>query len=265
MSGKIKIGGAFAVAAVLLLAYGAQGASVLHKKNGQAIDAKSIRWRALTKEYQVDFGDGSVVPVALADVESVEVDKPADLDKAEALMASKSYEAAIPLLDGVATQYAMLQWDTTARELLARAYCAKGDFKKAVQVLEDYFTVVPKDQAPDAFRDMYWIALLGAQRGATLKTDVEDAIKGGSKTLAPLAVLRRADLAKSESRREDAFLDYMRVALLYNAAKDVQPEALFKAAQVLDATNDRRADELRKRLATQFPGSPYARPSGGGF
>lgn len=265
MNGTGKMIGVCAAFAALLCMDCAEGASILHKKNGQALEARTIRWRALTKEYQLEFDDGSMVPVPLADVESVEVDKPADIGKAEKLISEKNYDAAIPILEGVASQYAMLQWDAAAREMLANLYCAKGDYKKGLQALEDYFAKSSKDLAPDDLRNMYWVALLGAQRNATLKAELEEAIKAGSKTLVPIAMTRRGDLARAEGRREDAFLDYMRVVLVYSPAKELHPEALSKAAQVLDATNDRRADELRKRLAREFPDSPYARRSGGGL
>lgn len=249
-------------AASLVALSAAEAANVIRKTNGQLVEGKKITWRELTREYQVEMGDGIVVPVAKADVESIEVDKPADMGKAVQLMAAKKYDEAIPILDDIATRYKMLQWDGAAREMLARAYCAKNDFKKGVQMLEDYFASTPKEQAPDTVRDMYWTALLGAQRGATLKVELEAALKAGSKTLMPLALMRRGDLSASEGRREDAFLDYMRVALIHQEAGASVAEALSKAAQLLDAMNDRRADELRKRMAAQFPGSPYARPRG---
>lgn len=258
----VGIVGAGIGVAAFLWAFAADAANVIRKTNGQTLEGKKITWRELTWEYQIEMGEGFVVPVPKAEVESIEVDKPADLGKAEKLMAEKKYDEAIPVLDEIAMRYKMLQWDGPAREMLARAYCAKNDFKKGVQSLEDYFASTPKDQAPDAVRDMYWKALLGAQRGASLKVELDAAVKAGSKTLVPLALMRRGDLSASEGRREDAFLDYMRVALMHNEAGESRAEALFKAAQLLDATNDRRADELRKRLATQFPGSPYARQRG---
>ena len=53
-------------------------------------------------------------------------------------------------------------------------------------------------------------------------------------------------------------MDYLRVVLLYESEKDVQPEALFKTAEALKALRDPRAPEYSKKLVEQYPDSPYA-------
>jgi hypothetical protein len=40
--------------------------------------------------------------------------------------------------------------------------------------------------------------------------------------------------------------------------KAAQPEALFKAAEVLDELRDPRADQLRKQLVGEYPTSEFA-------
>ncbi len=72
-------------------------------------------------------------------------------------------------------------------------------------------------------------------------------------------MIKRGDLNKAEGKREDAVLDYLRAALLFDEALEIHPEALFKGAQLLDELRDSRADGLRKRLVAKYPASAYAR------
>ena len=239
------------------------GAATLRKTDGRELTGTRIKWFETRREYQVENSDGSMIPVALDDVESVEVDKPAEFDKAVQAMSAKQYDVAIPLLQDLVDRFKRLQWDSKSRELLANAYFAKGDYKKAAQVLSDLLQETPKGQVTDDQRGMYWTALMGAQMTAVLKKELNEALAGESRSLACLAMVRRGDLFKAEGKREDALLDYLRAVMLYEDARENHAEALFKAAQVLDEMRDPRADDLRKRLMSQYPDSVYAKKLGG--
>jgi TolA-binding protein len=62
----------------------------------------------------------------------------------------------------------------------------------------------------------------------------------------------------AQNRLEDAVLDYLRTAILFKAQEDVQPEAVFKAAQTLEKLRDQRAKDFYKRVVQDYPGSAYA-------
>lgn len=238
-------------------------AETIRKTDGKELQGTRIKWFETRREYQIENADGSMIPVPVDEVESVEVAKPAEFDKAAQALAARQYDAAIPVLEGLLLSYKRLQWDSRARELLCTAYFAKGDFKKAVQAMTDLIQMTPKGQVTDEQYGMYWTALMGAQMTSVLKKELNDALAGDSKSLAALAMVRRGDLSKGEGKREDAVLDYLRAVLLFDEAREIHPEALFKAAQVLDEMRDPRGDELRKKLMSLYPDSAYARKLGG--
>jgi tetratricopeptide (TPR) repeat protein len=262
MNRKIVIALALVVGSLVLSARVAP-AEILRKTDGKELAGVRIKWFEVRREYQVEGADGSMISVSVDDVDSLEITKPAEFDKAAQAIAARQYDAAIPILEDLAIRYKRLQWDARAGELLANAYFAKTDFKKAAQVMGDLMESTPKGQITDEQYGLYWTALMGAQMTAVLKKQLTEAIAGDSKTLAALAIVRRGDLNKADGKREDAILDYLRAVLLYEEARGVHPEALFKAVQVLDEMRDPRADELKKKLLSLYPDSPYARKLGG--
>ena len=77
--------------------------------------------------------------------------------------------------------------------------------------------------------------------------------------------MMRANMNRQTGLKEAAFLDYMRVVTLYKDVKGLPPEALYKAAEILEETRDPRADQLRKRLAAEYRDSEWAAKLGGRF
>jgi TolA-binding protein len=238
-------------------------ANVVYLSNGSTMKAKSITWSESKQEYRIEDAQGTIIPVPRKQVERLEIDKPAEYDKAAQLVESKQYDAAIPVLDDLVTRYRMLVWDNQARELLAKAYLGKNDPKKAASAIDAIFETTPKEQATPEVRQLYWNALLMTQRNTVLRTDLDEAVAKGPRELAAVAMLVRGDLDKAEGKKEDALLNYLRVVILYEQFKAVQPEALFKAAQVLEELRDPRANAMRQRLASDYPDSKYARQASG--
>lgn len=248
---------------VLAVSAGVARAEKLVKTDGVELKGVRIKWFETRQEYQIEGNDGSMIPVAADQVESIEVTKPAEFDKAARDVAARRYDQAIPVLEDIATRYKRLQWDGKAQELLAGAYAAKGEFKKAAQAMKDLMDNTPKSQITEDHYGLYWKALVGAQMTAVLKKSLNEALAGESRTMAALATVYRGDLNKAEGKRDDAVLDYLRAVLVYADATPVHPEALYKAAVLLDEMRDPRADELRKKLMSMYPDSPYARKTGG--
>ena len=53
---------------------------------------------------------------------------------------------------------------------------------------------------------------------------------------------------------------YLRVVILYENVKEIQPEALYKAAKAFDALNQNaNAERMRTKLRTKYAQSEYAR------
>lgn len=251
------------VVAVILGISGTLHADSIKKTDGTEIKGLKIKWFPSRQEYQVDGADGTMISVPATDVDALDITKPEDFDKAVQACAAKQFDVAIPILEDLITRYKRLQWDGMASELLAKAYLGKGDFKKAAQVMSGIMEGTARNLVTDEQYGVYWTALAGAQMNAVLKQSLTDAIGGDSRPLVALALVKRGDMSKADGKRDDAALDYLRSILMYDDVLAVQPEALFKAAQLFEEMRDPRAEDLRKRLRAKYPDSPYARKLGG--
>ncbi|EFK97486.1 hypothetical protein LDC_0474, partial [sediment metagenome] len=68
----------------------------------------------------------------------------------------------------------------------------------------------------------------------------------------------RGNMNRQVGQKEAATLDYLRVVVLYENVKSVQPEALCKAAEMLEELRDARAETLRKKLVQEYKDSEWA-------
>ncbi len=227
-------------------------------KDGTIMEAVSIRFRASTQEYIVQTQQATV-PIPAARVERVEVPKPPALDQAMADIRSGKYDAAIPVLEKIVQDYQGLEWDNQARDGLGMAFLGKRDFRRALAVYRELFTALPAERIPLAVRRRYWQALQGAEQYAILKRELDDAIAKAPRDVAAMAQLMRGDMYAAQGQKNDALLDYLRTVILYEKERESRPEALFKAAKLLEELRDPRAADLRKMLTSEFPNHPYAR------
>ncbi len=253
--GRLAVGAALIWCTMSLPAW---AVDVVHLTNGKAIQARDIQWRESEQTYRVTTTDDVMLPIPKAQVERLDIAKPPTFGQAESLIAAKQYKEAIPILDDIVGKYRMKVWDNEARKLLAQSYLAMNDPKKAADSLEGYMSSVPKAEIPAEMIMIYWKALLAAGRGATLKKEVDVVAATGSRAMAAAAMLMRGSMNREAGQKEAAVLDYLRVVILFEDIKDVQPEALFRAAEVLDEMRDPRADELKKKLVQEYKGSEYA-------
>ena len=245
------------VAGAVGWAVAAHAENVVYLKNGQTTKG-TVKWKESTGEYVVVDPEGTIVPIPKAQVDHLEIDKPADFDKAAQMVNAGQVDQGIPLLDAIVTEYKMRVWDNKAREVLALAYLRKNDPKKAVDVMDPLIASVPKAEIEPDTQLLYWRALLGANRAQTLKKELDDTIATGPKELAAAAQIMRGDMNRAQGLKEDALLDYFRTIVLFEAVKAAQPEALFKAAELLDELRDPRAGDVRKKLVGEYPNSEFA-------
>jgi hypothetical protein len=233
--------------------------NVVHLTNLKELQAKSVQWRSSAQEYMVVLLDNTQIPIPKAQVARLEIDKPAEFDKAAQMVVAKQFDAAIPLLEDIVTKYTMLQWDNPARELLAQAQLfGKNDPKKAVATLEEMLANMPKaDVLPETYL-LYWKALLAAGQTETLKKALADVIATGTREMAAAAQIMRGNMNHAAGQDEAALLDYLRTVILFEQVKSVQPEALFRAAEVLEKMRDPRAEAMRKKLVQDYRDSEWA-------
>jgi tetratricopeptide (TPR) repeat protein len=183
--------------------------------------------------------------------------------KAQQLASQGNLDPAIPLLEGLIASYRMLIWDNRAKELLAWVYMQKKDAKKAVSILTDLIATAPSKSISQAARRVYWDALLATGQNAALKKELDDAIATGGRDVVAGAQVIRGNMLRGEGRKDDALSDYVRTILFFEDAKESRPEALFKAAELLDDLQDPRADEMRKTLLKEYPDSEFAKKVAG--
>jgi hypothetical protein len=253
--GRLAVAGALALSATML---SARAVDVVHLTNGKSIQAKDIQWREGEQSYRVTTPDEVTMPIPKAQVESLEIAKPATFGQAESMVAAKQYTPAVPILDDIVGKYKMRVWDNEARKLLAQCHMALNAPKKAADVLEGYMSSVPKAEIPADAIMMYWKALLAAGRGATLKKELDEVVAAGARPMAAAAMLMRGNMNRDAGQKEIAVQDYMRVWILFENVKEVQPEALFKTAELLEEMRDPRADEVKKKLVQEYKDSEYA-------
>ncbi len=228
--------------------------------DGQVIAAKEIRFKRTTQEYIITMPNGTEMPMPKARVKTVEIDKPAQYDQAAAAVTGGALDQAIPTLEQLSSDCYMLSpWDARCLDLLGFAYKRKGDNTKAAATYKKFYTSVANPATITLeMQRRAWDAFIAVNDKTTLGQSVEAAIAKGPRENAAAAHIARADMAKSEKNLQDALLDYLRVVLLYEQIKAIQPEALYKAAQCLEELRDPRAEDWRKKLMADYPQDPWA-------
>jgi len=185
-------------------------------------------------------------------------DKPAAIDEASRLVQQEQYDAAIEKLEGVVRQYRFLGWDVTALKVLPQIYMRKGAYTEAVDAYEKLFRTSPASQQDSEVLFGYFESLMQAKQYDKLEPKLDKVIAEASRADAARAQILRGDIKAEKELLEEAVLDYLRTAILFEAQAEVQPEALFKAARTLERLRDDRADEFYRRVLEQYPSSRYA-------
>jgi len=185
-------------------------------------------------------------------------EKPAEWDKLTKLVEDKKFAAAAGGLRGIVATYHGLDWDLQAALLLARGYIQQGEGAKAAEVLTQLRAASPRLANNLEFQRIFRHARIASGESEKIEEELNEVIAKGTRAAAAAAQLERGDLRMMQNRPQDALLDYLRTAYLFEAQKEVQPQALLKAAQTLEKLRDQRADELYKKLKDLYPNSPEA-------
>jgi tetratricopeptide (TPR) repeat protein len=234
-------------------------AAKIQTAEGQVINAVSVRFKKTTQEFIITMANGTEMPLPKARVKAMEVDKPAQYDRAASAVSTGAIDQAIPMLEEIAQGYFMLSpWEGRTLDLLGYAYGRKGDTKKAADAYKKLLNNVPPVEITTDMQRRIWSALIAVNDKITLGQSVEAAIAKGARENAAAAHIARGDMAKTEGNKQDALLDYLRVVILYEQIKTLQPEALYKTAQCLEELRDPRSEDFRKKLATDWPQSEWA-------
>lgn len=240
------------VACITLLAWPSLAANVLYLTGGKTMPFKSIRWDSAKNEFLVQPASGgdAVFPVAKKEVVRLEMDPPAEMVQAQQLLAANRYSEAIPPLQTVVANYRGLNWDNTARELLARVYVKGNEPAKAIKLVDELLAAGASASISPGLRMEYWKALLAIDpKSVKAVKDFDEAIATGPRDIVPVAQVMRGDLRRATGHKEDALQDYLRTILFFENAGAARTEALTKAIELLDELGDApKANELRQLL-----------------
>lgn len=242
----------------------AQVPGKITNKEGKSFTG-TVRWMSASKKYVIatKSANGANVNVELSpdNVKKIEVAKPQQLDAALAAIKGGNAAAAIPVLDKIVTTYEMLQWDEPAARALASAKVQAGDAEGAIKVCEKLTAAKPELAYLGEVAPVYWAALLKADKTAKLSSLLSKAISQGDAAASAAALVMRGNIYFEQKKYNEALKDgYLRVVILYEGVKDVQPEALFKAARAFDSLNQSsNAEKMRSKLRTKYATSEYAR------
>lgn len=251
------------VALAWLVSSLAVSAAYVELANGARVDGSDIRARSdgtiilTTPQGQVTYQRGQYTKAV--------ADKPADFDRARQLAGQKNYDEAIKLLQGIIQTYRFLDWDNSARVLLAQVQGAKGDAAGAVAAFDDLFRSAPESRKDPNILWAYLGALLDAKLYDKLTPQLDELVAKGARADAAKAQILRGDIKMAQGQIEAAVMDYLRSATLFETERASQPEALFKAAEGLEKLRDPRAKELYRKVAQEHAGTPFAQRAQGKF
>ena len=228
----------------------------------------TFKWKVREKVFAITVKGGAnnvELELAPANIKEMQIPRPKELDAAVASVQQGNAAAAIPLLEKIAADYLMLQWDTVATRMLADAYVKANEPEKAIQVCEKVVAANPEAAYLGEMAPAYWQALLKANRTSKLEDLMAKAIKSGDRAASAFALNMRGDLILASGETNEiakkALRDgFLRVVTLYKSEKAAQPEALYKAAKCFEKLGQSsRADQMRTTLKSEYGSSEWAR------
>lgn len=243
----------------------AQIQGVITTPEGRKIEG-AIKWKVREKAYGITAKGGNVeLEMAPANIADLAIPRPRELDAAIANIQQGNAALAVPVLEKLATDYLMLQWDTVATRYLAEAHLKSGEADKALRVCEKVIGVNPDAAYLGEMAPAYWQALLKLDRLSKVEELLAKAIKSGDRGASAAALIMRGDVILTTGETQEitkkALRDgYLRVVTLYKSERSVQAEALYKAAKCFEKLGQSsRADQMRTTLKGEFGSSEWAR------
>ncbi len=184
--------------------------------------------------------------------------RPRVLDQAQRALQQGQYDRVVSELQNVVTEYQFLSWDLEALVLIGRAQLGKEDYDAALATFNRLFQTNAARREDPAARWPYYRAMLGTGQLDRLERELDALAREGSRADAALAQVMRGDVKRQRGRAEDALLDYLRTAVLFQTEREARAEALYKAGVVLEELRDGRAREMFRKVVGDHRDSPFA-------
>lgn len=258
--------GLAALAATFIAAEAAAVQGVITMPNRSKREGE-IKWIARDKAYGiVEKGRSIEMQLKPEEIAGLQIPRPRELDAAIEAIRQGNANAAIPVLEKIASEYMMLQWDKPATRYLAEAHVQAGNADKAIAVCEKVIAADPEAAYLGEMAPVYWQALIKRERLSKVEELLGKAIKTGDRPASANALIARGDLIQAgggdaNELAKKALRDgYLRVVTLYRSERSAQPEALYKAAKCFEKLGQtQHADQLRTTLKGEFGSSEWAK------
>jgi tetratricopeptide (TPR) repeat protein len=190
-----------------------------------------IRWLASSKSYELKSGN-AVITLKESDVQSLDVEKPKNLEKLG--------------IDGwkkVIKTYEKLQWDVVAARYLTEAYLNSGRAQDAYDTARIVIASDITAAYKGALAPMYWQSLHKLGKTDQLERCLKKAVEEGDRAMSAEALLMRGDIlrdkgGKTPASYKEALVDaYLKVALMYNTPECINQriEGFEKSAEAFAA------------------------------
>jgi len=241
---------------------GVEVRGTIYKKNGDRPIQGLIQAQPARRKYVVTQGTAErsiTVEIDAYSVERVDVPKPAELDAAVRLLSSNPGAAVAPLKKLV-DDYKMFPWGLVAGRHLIDAYVRSKQPAEAIRAADAVIADDPAARGDPEFLTKYWEAMIGADREAGLETSLIETIKSAPRDVAAVAYIKRGDIFKKKGNCSEALVSgYLRTVELFREVKEIQPEALYKAARCFEELGRAsQAEKMRKRLLADYDKSEWA-------
>lgn len=241
----------------------AQAVGILIMRDGQTRVQGELTYRSASRVYEIKDPVKKISRTVSADqVLEARVRAPQALSAAVGAVQAGRYTGPhIEQLKKIVSDYWMLQHDVTAGAALLRAYVESGNANEAVLQGEKFLTSRRRAAIPGALVSAYWDALLKSGKDAKLENEISRVVAEGASDAVAAAYIIKGDIQKKAGEYEAALIDgYLRAIVLYREIREVQPEALYKAALCFDELNQvTHAEKMRKKLVEGYPKSEYTR------
>ena len=251
-----------AATAVLVLAASSTWAIQGTIRSDKAQWTGDITWMGSKKAYSISSKKGQTTVSAecpLADVESIEIAKPAGFDKAVEMVRRGQGSSAIGMLSKIVADYKMLFWDKPAGRYLVEAYLAANNAEKAYQTAQSIISADRDAAWKGELAPAYWQALLKLGKSQQLENCLRKASSSADRVTSAEALKMRGDMILAaggdtpETYRQALTDAYLRVALLYidEPCKEVRAAAMLKAGFCFDKIGmAARAESMRTQAKT---------------
>lgn len=251
-------------AAMLFAGVGSTWADYVILANGTRLDCTIIR-RKLDGSLIVKLPAGQQ-EFTRADYKIAMADTPPEFTTGVQAFAAKNYQASIETMEKIASEKAGLEVDKQARYVIARAYIAMTPPKPAEAVAQ--FDALAKMYGEAVRKEPqvaveYAGALLAAKQTDKLIPVLDELVQNAARSVAARAQTMRGQMREAQGQYDAALIDYMRTVVFFEKEADAVPEALFRAATVLEKKRDTRAKMLYKRIVDEYKDSPFAKEAAG--